>query len=170
MGSLDGVLMTNPAWIDQREIVEVVFLPMELPYADLVKHAIAHSCDQMVFTSDEQQARVARELVGSDKVTAFKKTTRAAKASDRLYYLNRSPYRFLPLTPLQARRVNSALHGKRDPGLWLSPRQMGMWRELEEALKDPERAKFIEKLVRPDDLGGLAAYERHLLRALRSTD
>ena len=81
---------------------------------------------------------------------------RRAKDSDQIYYLERTPYRFLPLTPLQARRVNGALYTKTDPKAWLSPRQLETLTKVERALAKDRGA--LEALARPGDVGALATY------------
>jgi hypothetical protein len=45
--------------------------------------------------------------------------------------LSESPYRYLPLTPLQAKKVGRALSRGNDPGRFLSPRQTAMLAYIE---------------------------------------
>ena len=170
MGSLDGVLITNSAWIDKREVVEVTYRPSEVSYATLVKHAVQHSCDQMIFTQSDAQAKVAREIVGATKVTPYPGQVRQGKDSDQLYYLRNSSYRWVPLTPLQARRVNSALFFKQDPKQWMSPRQIQLAKRIDAGLKDETIAKHLKGLVRPPTVEGLIRYSQALETALSTNN
>ena len=161
--------MTRAAWIKDLEIVEVQYRPSEIAYPDLLQHAIAHSCDQMVFTSSDAQAKAALAALGRDKVRPFEGRVRVGQDSDQLYYLGQSPYRWLPLTPLQARRVNSALHAQRDPSPWLSPHQVQMFQNIQKGLKHAPSAARLKKLKRPARIEELAAYQAQLEQALAPT-
>jgi hypothetical protein len=88
----------------------------------------------------------------------------AAGGSDHLHALAASPLRWLPLTPMQAMRVNAALAAGRDGLEFLSPRQ----RELAERATAlaPGASRKLAGLTRPDDVDALAAYERRLRVAL----
>jgi hypothetical protein len=82
---------------------------------------------------------------------------RESKASDQLYYLKRSHLTHLPLSPLQARRVNGALGTKQDPESWLSPRQKELAKIIKDALTEDSDA--LKGLERPTELSAVAAYE-----------
>ncbi len=111
-----------------------------------------------------KQLEVARAKVG-DAALKLVGEPRASKDSDQLYYLARSPLRYLPLTPLQARRVNGALGSKRNPSDWLSPRQLELASELEQVDK-----KRLAGLERPASIPALVGYEVRLRKQLAQTD
>ena len=123
MGSLESVLGTRAAWIGKHEVVEVSFRSSATAYAELLTAAVEKGCAARVWTTTDAQHEVATKRVG-DRAEKFDGEVRVAKDSDQLYYLERSAYRHLPLTPLQARRVNGALFVKDEPKEWLSPRQV----------------------------------------------
>jgi hypothetical protein len=87
-----------------------------------------------------------------------------AGGSDHLHALAASPLRWLPLTPMQAMRVNAALAAGGDGVEFLSPRQ----RELAQRTTAlaPSASRKLAGLTRPDDVDGLVAYERRLRMAL----
>ena len=87
-----------------------------------------------------------------------------ATRTDQKFYLGRSTLRFLPLTPLQATRVNAALGGGGDPARWLSPRQRALVSEIDTAFRR-EPGRFA-RLERPASITALPAYERDLRAAL----
>ena len=161
MGSLEGVVDTRSAWIGKHEVVEVRFRPDVTPYAKLIDTALEHGCADRVWTTTEAQLALAmskKKVAG--KVERLEGQTRAAKASDQLYYLERSPYRYVPLTPLQARRVNGALYLKQEPKRWLSPRQRELLTKIEAGLDGG--AEAFADLTRPTSIDGLENYETAL--------
>lgn len=127
------MLDTRAAWIGKREIVQVQFDSKQLSYAKLLEFAMGHSCDQWIYATSDAQLSTAKKVIG-DKVERFDGKPRVAKTSDQLYYLSKSPLRFLPLSPVQARRVNGALGTSQDPNPWLSPRQIALIPAIEKAL------------------------------------
>lgn len=89
---------------------------------------------------------------------------RKAPVSEPLHRLRRSPLRLLPLTPLQARRVDAALTADRDPSAHLSPRQSHLRRRILRALRSDGRA--LQGMTRPAHIEELSAYQAALERAL----
>ncbi|MFQ5748726.1 MAG: VPGUxxT family thioredoxin-like (seleno)protein, type 2 [Planctomycetota bacterium] len=122
LGGLEGVLSTRPGLLQDREVVEVVFDPARLPFAELVKKASELDCADAVFASSEKEESAAR-IGGAKKIVRTDAAPREVKAGDHHYYLGQSPLKFLPLTRLQVLRVNRELGTEGDPGVWLSPRQ-----------------------------------------------
>jgi hypothetical protein len=162
------VIDTRSAWIGEHEVVEVRYRPDVTPYAELLEAAIAHGCaDRVWTTTDAQRELASKHAKLTGKVAAFGGVTRPAKESDQLYYLERSPYAHLPLTPLQARRVNGALYLKTEPDRFLSPRQRGLLGAIRARLRSSPDG--LEGLERPTTIDGLAAYEAELRALLRPT-
>ena len=129
LGACDGVLDTRAAWLEGKEVVEVTYDPERITYADLLSQAQQMQCASTVFARSDEQLRIARESVG-EAVRRTDEATRDAKASDQKYRLRNSPLRFLPLTPLQAVRVNSALARGDNPAPFLTPHQQKLARVL----------------------------------------
>ncbi|MFT5732109.1 MAG: hypothetical protein ACJAZN_000170 [Planctomycetota bacterium] len=164
MGSLEGVTATESGWIDSLEVVTVRFDAARLSRRALFEHAKEHGCTTRVWTTSDEQLKVARDVVGDKAVALGKTSIRAAKESDQVYYLRQSPLRFLPLTPLQARRVNGALHARTDPGIWLSPRQQALAKRIQSKLvADP---KGLDDLDRPAELTKLDEYQKSVTVAV----
>lgn len=164
MGSLESVLGTRAAWIGKHEVVEVSFRSSEAAYAGLLAAAVEKGCAARVWTTTDAQHEVATKRVG-DRAERFDGEVRVAKDSDQLYYLERSAYRHLPLTPLQARRVNGALFVKGEPKEWLSPRQGELLTSIEARLKTD--AEAFDALQRPATIDELADYESALRERLK---
>ena len=132
LGALDGVVGTRAGWIDNAEVVEVAYDPAVLGAQELASHARGFQCAPTTGT------------------------LRDAKPSDRKYALNQSPLRYLPLTPMQATKVNADLRAGRDPTGPLSPRQIEMLATITAVLEiDPDA---LSGLIRPETLDALPAY------------
>ncbi|HHH27082.1 MAG TPA: thioredoxin family protein [Polyangiaceae bacterium] len=141
LGDIPGVVAASAGWLNGREVVEVQFDPDVLTEAEL---------------RDESEAR------GCGDFMAHAGAARPASDSDRKYHLGRSRWRYVPLTPWQASRVNAALGRQGDPMKWVSPRQRGLYQRIAEA-----NSEVLDGLERPDNLRELAAYQRELLARLR---
>lgn len=159
LGRLDGVLEARPGWLDGGEVVEVRYDPRRLDFAALVEAARAAGCAGRVYTEDRARQATARALVG-DAARLSDATPRDAKDSDDLYHLERSELRFLPLTPLQALRVNGLLADREDPAGPLSPSQLALLPRVRAALARDRRA--LDGLRRPERLEELGSYARAL--------
>ncbi len=123
LGALDGVLSTRPGWLNDKEVVEVVFDPKTISYPALVTKAAAMECADTVFAHTDEHFGQAGKIVG-DRVQRLPAPGRDIPETERKYYLKNSAYRDLALTPLQALRVNAALGEGQDPSPWLSPKQL----------------------------------------------
>ncbi|MCB9898462.1 MAG: thioredoxin family protein [Planctomycetes bacterium] len=166
LGALDGVVATRPGFLDGREVVEVFSLPDVLDDDALFAAARAEHCTRGVFVPEAGRLAAARQALGD---IAVHDATRArdAESSDALHSLAASPLRWLPLTPLQAVRVNAALAHDEDVLPWLSSRQRGQRELIDEALRHDPSA--LDGLQRPATTTGLAEYERRLaLRLLEA--
>lgn len=161
---MDGVLDTRSGWIGSLEVVTVEYDPRTITYEKLLDTAIEKDCAARAWWTTPEQSRIAIKKL---KAAASKLDgpVRDAKASDQLYYVERTNYGKLPLTPLQARRVNGALYTRQDPRQWLSPRQLELLQRIEKAA--PKARKALGELKRPTTVSGLASYESDLRARLQ---
>lgn len=122
IGAIDGILSTEPGFMNGHEVVKVTYDKNKITKAKLTKHAEK----------------------GSAKAIASDNSYRIAK-NDQKYSLKHTNYRFLPLTSLQQTKINSALDsGKLSSGeKYLSPKQLTWYRKLEE--KSTEKAILYDK-------------------------
>ena len=165
LGRLEGVLGTRPGWLEGNEVVEVTYDPGVLSYEQLLRSAQRLDCASKVYAHEQAQLEIARRLAGPAAARIEAPATEA-KSSDRKYALNQTPLRYLPLTPMQATKVNAELHGGRDPGHWLTPRQQAMLVAIEGALEADPGA--LDGLEQPESREALAAYEDDLRSRLAS--
>lgn len=181
MGSLEGVVATRAAWLGALEVVEVRYRPAVLSLEALLAKASERACDQRVFVHTNAQLATARAKLGERAARydeARHGALRVVAADEQLYYLNRAPLRYVPLTPVQARQVNAALGARvlgtekagtaLEPEAFLSPRQSALASRIAAVLRTDSKA--LDGLARPDELAGLAAYGTKLENTLRARE
>lgn len=128
LGTLPGVLWTEPGFLGGVEVVEVEFDPRVLRFETLLEKAAQRKCASRVFARSKEQGRV----VASQGIAVTETDESIRRDKEPKYYLSRHELRFVPMTALQQLRVNAALGTGDDPQPFLSPRQ----REL---------ARFVQK-------------------------
>ena len=111
------MLSTRAGWLGPVEIVEVEYDPARVGYARLLEHAVDRDCALAVFTTTTEQRDLARRRVG-ERARPVEGEPRWVK--DQKYYLARTPLRHVPMTRLQAARINADLENAE---AYLSPRQ-----------------------------------------------
>ena len=89
---------------------------------------------EVVKVTYDEKVVSAAQLEAYAKNNSFKpvdpdKTYRVA-SNDVHYYLKHTEYRYLPLTPIQQTKINSALGSRQNPEQYLSPRQMQWLKEI----------------------------------------
>jgi hypothetical protein len=105
------------------------------------------------------------------------RTNAAADTSDpnnqQQYFLSLHPtYHFLPLTSLQATKVNAALSGKEGVERFLSPTQVELQRRMAKLVEKDKRALYgIEQSLKPDRCPeGLPRYAAEIERRVRGLE
>jgi hypothetical protein len=144
LGVLPGVVATRPGFVGKEEVVEVTFDPTRLSYEKLIKTARKMECAAQIFTHDAGQQASATTLAGAQAVP-IPGPMRLDKQPK--YHLGRTPLRHVPMTELQANRINAALSDGHDGQAYLSPRQL----ELLTAIRSNPKAKW-PVLIGADDL------------------
>lgn len=129
LGQLEGVAASRTGWLGGQEVVELSYDPAQVEYAQLVDAAMRRDCARAVFTRTPDQQRVAAAKVGG-RARRNDRSISATPGDDR-YHSRRAPWRFLPMVPAQATRVNAAVALGEDARVFLSPRQ----RQLLEAIR-----------------------------------
>ncbi|MBI1374921.1 MAG: hypothetical protein GC159_19560 [Phycisphaera sp.] len=161
LGAIDGVVGVRAAFAQGQEAVEVTYDPAVVKYENLVDSAQSMQCASTVFAHDEAQLAAAKAKVGS-RASRFDGEARSAPESDHMHTLRATSYSYLPLTSMQAMKVNAALTARDAKALerWLSPRQIAQHQQVIDALRtDPDR---LADLTAPSDPGLLADYAAKL--------
>lgn len=121
-GLIDGVLATYSGWLGSVEVVHVTYDPARLDYAKLTSEAARLDAAQTAFVRNDRERALA-EVHFAGRVETLD-LERVRKHRDTKYQLQQSPLRFLPLTPLQATRLNADRTRTREV---LSPEQLELW-------------------------------------------
>ena len=101
LGSTKGVLNTEAGFMGGREVVKVTYNPE--------------------ITNDKTLTSFAKQ----HKMAPIKKdNSYRPSAKDEDYYLQHSNYKYIPLTPLQRTKINSALGNRKSATQYLSPKQL----------------------------------------------
>ena len=128
IGKLDGVVETQAGFMNGREVVSVKFDPTVIAYEDLLKSANKASCASTVYTEDEAQTKVTKNILGSGKVSDLGKFKQDHEPK---FYLGKTIYRFVPMTQMQATKVNSLIGQRQLPDALLSPRQLALLKKIQ---------------------------------------
>jgi hypothetical protein len=121
LGGIDGVISTNPGFMKGYEVVKVEYDPDLISYNDLLNKAKHDQVATHVFVKDGIQKNVAEKVVGKSSVSDI---SDFRPDSDPKHYLSQTIYKYIPMTSLQASRVNAAIGSGRSPDEYLSPRQL----------------------------------------------
>lgn len=134
LGGVEGVTRTRAVYCEGGEAVEVTYDPTRVAPTQLAK-------------------------VAESRVLPARRNTPAPE-SDQKRHLRFSSLRYLPLTELQAARIDAALAVKGDATRWLSPRQRALAAQVALVLaRDPHA---FDGWVRPERDEALARYQRRL--------
>lgn len=121
LGAIDGVLSTEPGFMGGREVVKVEFNPKVISFEKLLITAKKNRVASHIYTNNKVHKKLAEKIIGENSVSDIA-TFRAD--NEPKYYISKTPYRFIPMTPLQASRVNSAIGFRQSPDKFLSQRQL----------------------------------------------
>jgi hypothetical protein len=122
IGNIKGVTETEAGYMDGKEVVRFKYNPDAVAYVDIIAEASKMQCADGAYTNDEKEYDVASKLLKSNskKLKAYKQDR------DPKYYIQNTNYQYLPMTALQAQRVNTALGSNQNPDEFLSPRQLDL--------------------------------------------
>lgn len=135
IGRLEGVIQTRIGFLDGQEVVEAQFAPAKLPFERLRKQVAALSCATRIYARTDAQA--ASKAGGATDTLQVKRSSDPVRPDKvQKYHLSRSLYKHVPMTELQASRINAAVAAGEDADRYLSPRQ----RELHAVIQKSEAA------------------------------
>jgi hypothetical protein len=124
------------------EVVEVWFDPQQVTFTRLTERAKERACADAVHTTTDAQQAAARAIAGD---RARRLTGEVRPDQESKYYLRQSPLRYVPMTELQAARVNAHVRAG-SYAEFLSPRQQELLREVTAAPDAPWPVLVGEKI------------------------
>ncbi len=129
IGALDGVTATKPGFMGGREVVQVNYNPNVISYDDLAEKAKDARCNSHVYTNDSSEKAIAKKIVGEGSIS---NESKFRLDKDVKYYLSRTHYRFVPMTEMQAAKVNSQIGRGKSFSDYLSPRQIDLAKKIKD--------------------------------------
>jgi hypothetical protein len=158
LGGIEGVLATRIGMHGKYEVVEVDFDPSIVSYETLVSQAKKLKCAGRVFARTDRQLDLAKILVGDAAIRSDRPVDTRTRQQKHLS--TKPSYDFLPLTALQATKVNWAIAAKASPDRFLSPSQLALRQEIRKVLlEDP---MFLADLKPDRTQKGMPAYAKAL--------
>ncbi|MDZ4707743.1 MAG: VPGUxxT family thioredoxin-like (seleno)protein, type 2 [Saprospiraceae bacterium] len=118
LGNLEGVLSTEPGFIQGKEVVRVNYNPTVISTGQLIGVARKLDCAKSLFAEEKDLAE------GLTVDTELKKSTGFKPDHEPQYYLRHTAYRYVPMLPIQASRLNNLLAKGGSPQSVLSPGQI----------------------------------------------
>lgn len=134
LGKLDGVVSTEPGFMQGQEVVKVNYNPLVIQSSQLILEARKQDCARSVFADEKYRSEEQALNKEIKKAQAFKPD------HEPQYYLRHSAYRFVPMLAIQASRLNSILAKGGNPETVLSPRQIEFYKffQINPGKGDPE--------------------------------
>ncbi|MEM9886042.1 MAG: VPGUxxT family thioredoxin-like (seleno)protein, type 2 [Bacteroidota bacterium] len=132
LGTIEGIVATEAGFMHGREIVQVTYNPEVVKYEDLLSKAQQASCADRAFVHSDAQARQAKQILGHQQV---QNKANFRLDQDRKYYLSKTHYRAVPMTPLQAIHVNRLIANSESPDAVLSDRQIAFAKRIAKQAK-----------------------------------
>ena len=135
MGNLKGVVETQAGFMNGSEVVKIKYDADQLGEEELLAYASERKCADALYSNDQREIYAAKKLkLKTKKKGKFRPDT------EPKYYIFKTSYKYLPMTSLQALKVNASLSIGRSPNAFLSPRQLAVLKLIENKKIKPQNA------------------------------
>jgi len=128
-GQMNGVVSTEPGFMKGREVVLVEYDPEVTQYQSLLEQGKEAQCAGQAFCRNAEQTQAAEAVLGKSRVTS---SGSFRADGEPKYYMSKTDYRFVPMTAIQATKVNARIGQRLSPDDLLSPRQRMLHRYVQE--------------------------------------
>jgi len=135
LAKMDGVLSTEPGYMNGHEVVKIEYNPYVTSLEKIVPVANKVNCADEVYVDEKVKVNI-----------PVKETSAYRKDRDDKYYLSKTAYKIIPMTSLQASKVNSAIGSRQSPEYYLSPRQIELFNYLKNKKAESQIGKKLEKI------------------------
>ena len=136
-----GVVATKAGFMGGSEVVEIIYNPKATNLDAILNHGQKMNCADKVFQDVEF-------VKSKTKIQQVHKSVFKADKESK-YYIYNSNYKYLPMTELQANKVNLAISELKSPSEYLSPRQITLY----EKINKNGSKKFSNQIGRPMEKG-----------------
>ena len=150
LGHLDGVLGTRTGMLGGDEVVEVDFDPASVDYRVLATKATGMACFRKAYVHSDEQRTVA---AGMTPNVAARTDAPLDASCQQQFHLSLEPaYQLLPLTALQATKLNAALMAGEPPERFLSPSQLRLHEKLNRVVESKDKLVLygLQQSLNPD--------------------
>ncbi|MEP7196702.1 MAG: VPGUxxT family thioredoxin-like (seleno)protein, type 2 [Saprospiraceae bacterium] len=131
-----GVVATKAGYMNGSEVVQIAYNPNATTLEKILEHGEKMQCADKIFKEaslPEVKTKISQKAQGQFRVDKESK-----------YYIYNSNYKFLPMTELQASKINLALAENKSVDEFLSPRQIVLYNKINSSNK-----KFDNLIGRP---------------------
>lgn len=119
-GKLDGVIATNAGYMGGSEVVTIQYDQSKIGLEELIKFGKLQNNADRLFTNENSKIN----SIPISKQSSFRQD------AETKYYLYKSDYKYVPMTDMQATKLNAALgHGLKDDSM-LSPKQIQYYKSI----------------------------------------
>ncbi len=143
ISKIDGVVSTEAGFMHGKEVVKVNYNEDKLSLADLVEKAGKSKCANEVYLDEDYDIAELRRKTDGPKV---KQSGKFQSDKEVKYYLSKSKYRFIPMTPLQQAKVNAAIGDHKNVDQFLSPRQHELFSLLNDGTLKTDKSCVNSKM------------------------
>ena len=128
LGKIKGVVQTQAGFMDHQEVVNVFYDPSVVSLEEIIKEGSKSNCADRAYVNDVFEKKKAEKTIGEKNV---KNTSSFRPDKEPKYYLSKTDYRLVPMSPIQAVKINVLIGQNKSPFHLLSPRQQMMYNYLQ---------------------------------------
>jgi hypothetical protein len=167
LGAMEGVIWTRLGWMGRNEVVEVSYNPKKVSLKELTTKAKQVNCAKKVYVHRKEDLEPVSSVVGKDGAAFTEDRVRTKQVRQRLWLAQQVELFYLPLTRVQATRINARLANRREYSDLLSPDQAQILGRLKKLSRGREAHGALRRALdalEPDRrVEGIGAYRLGLL-------
>lgn len=129
-GKLEGVLTTNAGFMGGSEVVTIQYDQSKIGLEELIKFGKLQNNADRLFTNENLKIN----SIPISKLGSFRQD------AETKYYLYKSDYKYVPMTDMQATKLNAALGNGLSDDSMLSPKQIQYYKSIQD--KDKSKLKI----------------------------
>ncbi len=123
LGKLNGVVHTEAGYMDGREVVNVYYDPQDINLKTIIKEGAEARCADRIYVDTEARVAEVKKMAATKPV---RKASKFRLDREPKYYLSKTIYKYLPMSPMQSVKANVLVGQGKKPDTILSPRQLAM--------------------------------------------
>lgn len=121
-GGIEGVVDTKAGFMQDREVVRIKYDPNTVSLEKLIETGSRADCADQIFLENDQEKRI----LGKISIDRIKQVGEFAPDDTPKYYLSRTHFASVPMSPIQRMKANHLIGSGRSPESVLSPFQNQM--------------------------------------------